>query len=417
MDYINEIKQKANWCLGCKNKPCSKACPMNTNIPEFIKKIKEDKFEEAYNILIDNNLLSHICSFICPQEEQCEGACVRRIKYSSTHIGELEKFVNEWAIENNIRPSIKKEKLINDTKVAIIGAGPAGLSCSYELAKKGIKCVIYEKENTIGGVLNYGIPDFRLNKNLLEKILDILKDLGVDFRFGQELGKSFSIKSLKKEYNYIFIGIGAEVSSMYKLTDEKIDSIFDSDTFLRAYNYKKFISNLGNVIVIGGGNVAMDCARSAVKMGAKKVSILYRRDIEHMPARKKELEDAIKDGVEFIELTRVDKANIVDGKIISVHCNKTRIVDGKAEDIKGEEFDYDANIVVFAIGLKPNKELLQKEGFELTEYGTIKVDDNFLTSIEDVYSGGDVTENKSVVCKAVANGKKAANSIYEKYKK
>lgn len=289
-----------------------------------------------------------------------------------------------------------------------------GLSCSYELAKKGIKSVIFEKENVVGGILNYGIPDFRLDKKIINKITETLKLLGVEFKFGQELGKTISVKGLKEEYDFVFLGIGAELSSMYKLSDEKLDSVYDSDTFLRAYNNKNYIKNLGKVVVIGGGNVAMDSARSAVKMGAEKVSILYRRDTKHMPARKVELEEAIEDGVEWIELTRVDNANVENGKLVSVHCNKTCIIDGKAKDVEGEEFDFDADTVVFAIGLKPNKELIQKEGLEITDWGTIAVDENNQTSVENVYSGGDVIDNKSVVCKALASGKKAAEAIIEK---
>lgn len=414
MEDIDNIKMMASWCLGCLNKPCSKACPMNTNIPEFINKIKENKIEEAYQILVQNNLFTNVCGLVCPQEKQCQGNCVRGIKSSPTQIGKLEVFVNDWAVKNNIKPKIEQLEINPKIKVAIIGAGPAGLSCSYELAKRGIKSVIFEKEEVLGGILNYGIPDFRLDKKIIDRIIDILKDLGVEFKLGQELGKNISIKELKEQYDFVFVGIGAELSSCYNLTDEKNDSIYNSDTFLRAYNFKQYLKNLGKVVVIGGGNVAMDSARVALRMGAEEVSILYRRDEAHMPARKDELESAIKEGVNWIELTRAYKANLKDGKIVSVHCNKTQIIDGKAVDIEGEEFDYDANTVVFAIGLKPNKELLQKEGLELTEWGTIKVDENGQTSIEDVYAGGDVAENKSVVCKALAAGKKVALAIVEK---
>lgn len=413
MKDLNEIKEKAKKCLGCKNKPCSIACPMHTQIPDFIEKIKQDKLEEAYQILIQNNIFSHVCSLICPQENQCEGNCVRGIKGTPTEIGELESFVNEWAEYNNIMPNIIQEKK-TEKKVAIIGAGPAGLSCSFELAKNGIKSVVFEKEKDIGGILNYGIPDFRLDKKILTRICEILKKLGVEFKFEQILGNNISIENLKYNFDFVFVGIGAEISSIYSLSETKLDSVYDSDHFLRAYNNNKYIKNLGKVVVIGGGNVAMDAARSAVRMGAEEVSILYRRDEVHMPARKEELKDAIKDGVKFIELTRVDKANLEDGKIVSVHCNKTKIVDGKAVDIPGEEFDYPANTVVFAIGLKPNKEILKKEGLELTEWGTIKADENGETSIKNVYCGGDVADNKSVVCKAIASGKRAAQAIINK---
>lgn len=413
MEDLEKIIKEANWCLGCKTKPCSKACPMHTNIPEFIEKVKENKLEEAYSILIENNLFSHVCSIVCPQENQCQGSCVRGVKNEPTKIGKIENFVNEWAIQNNIKPEIPQKENKN-VKVAIVGAGPAGLSCSYELAKHGIKSTVFEKENCLGGILTYGIPDFRLEKGIIENIVNVLKSMGVEFRLNSELGKNIKLKDLKNEYDYVFVGIGAELSSMYKLSDEKIDSVYNSDEFLRAYNYKNYISSLGNVIVIGGGNVAMDAARAAVHMGAKKVSILYRRDREHMPAREIELEEALEDGVNFEELTRVAFANLENGKIKSVHCNRTQIIDGKAVDVEGEEFDYEADTVVFAIGLKPNRELLQNEGLILNEWGTIEVDENNKTNIENVYAGGDVVDNKSVVCKALASGKKAAISIINK---
>ena len=409
---IEEIKNEALWCLGCKAKPCSKACPMHTNIPEFIAKIKEDDFKEAYDILIENNLFSHVCSLVCPQEEQCEGSCVRRIKQTPTKIGNLERSVNEWALENNVKPCTNIESK-TDKKVAIIGSGPAGLSCAYELAKKGIKSVVFEKEKVLGGLLTYGIPDFRLDKKIVDRIIEILRDYGVEFKTECALGKDFTLKDLKEKYEYVFIGVGAELSSMYKLSDEKLEGVYDSDRFLKAYNFNKPIKNLGKVVVIGGGNVAMDSARAAVRMGADEVSILYRRDIEHMPAREIELEECLKDGVKFKELVRVISANSEKSKINSVHCINTKIVDGKAVDSEGE-FDYEANSVVFAIGLKPNKELLMNEGLELEDWGAIKVDENNQTSIENIYSGGDVVDNKSVVCKALASGKKAALNIIEK---
>ena len=406
---LEKIQIEAQKCLECKLKPCSKACPMHTNIPEFIKEIKENNFENAYNILIENNLFSHVCSLICPQENQCQGSCVRGIKGTPTQIGKLEEFVNVWAEENKIKPNIKvlKEK---SRKVAIIGSGPAGLSCAYELAKKGIKSTVFEKEEVLGGILAYGIPDFRLDKKIVENIINLLKELGIKFETKKELGKNINLKELKQKYDFIFIGVGAEFSSTYKLSDEKIESVYDSDEFLKAYNYNKSIKNLGEVVVIGGGNVAMDTARAAVHMGAKKVSILYRRDRKHMPAREVELEECLKEGVVFKEKTRVISANTENKKITSVHCINTKIVNEKAVDSEGE-FDYRANSVVFAIGLKPNKEMLLNQGLELTEWGSIKVDDKNETSIKNVYAGGDVVDNKSVVCKALASGKKAAEAI------
>lgn len=411
MEELENIKKQANYCLGCKLKPCSNACPMNTNIPEFISKIKEEKFEEAYKILRENNIFSHICSIVCPQEEQCEGSCVRGIKSNPTAIGKLEKFVNEWAVENNIKDEeikIEKEK---NKKIAVIGSGPAGIECAYELRKKGYQVTIFEKEETYGGILEYGIPDFRLSKNYVHEIIEKLKNIGIKFENKKELGKNLHISELKEKYDAIFIGIGAEVPSKYDLGN--FENIYDSDTFLKSYNNKKYIKNLGNVVVIGGGNVAMDSSRSAVKMGAKSVSILYRRDIEHMPAREIELKEAVEDGVKPVFTTRVINAEGKDRKMESVKCIQTKVVDGKAIDIPNSEFNYEADTVVFAIGLKPNKNVLEKEGLEYNEKGLIAINDKGQTNIENVFAGGDLSETKSTVCRALASSRKAAMSIIE----
>ena len=409
MENIEEIKQKANWCLQCKTKPCmEKGCPIHTNIPEFISKIKEEKFKEAYDILQENNIFSHICGTICPQEEQCEGSCIRGIKQVPTSIGKLEKFVNEWAEKNSYEFEYKVGEEKNKN-IAIIGSGPAGLECAYELRKQGYQVTIFEKDEDFGGILRYGIPDFRLSKDIIKKIIDKLKKMGIIFKNNTCLGKDITIEDLKNEFDAIFLGIGAEKSSTYDLGD--FESIYDSDTFLRAYNNKKYLDNLGDVVVIGGGNVAMDSARAAIRMNAKSVSILYRRDKDHMPARSIELEEAIEDGVKPVFLTRVIKGIGTGKKLEKLECIKTEIIDHKAIDIVNSEFEYKADSVVFAIGLKPNKELLQKQNIELNEYGLIKVDENCRTSIEKVYAGGDSVESKSTVCRAISSARTAAKAI------
>ena len=407
MENLEDIKQKANWCLQCKTRPCQeKGCPVHTNIPEFISKIKEEKFKEAYDILQENNIFSHVCGTICPQEEQCEGSCIRGIKQIPTSIGELEKFVNEWAEKNSYEFEYKVGEEKNKN-IAIIGSGPAGLECAYELRKNGYKVTIFEKDEDYGGILRYGIPDFRLSKDIIQNIIDKLKKMGIVFRNNTCFGKDIKIDDLKNEFD--FLGIGAEKSSTYDLGD--FESIYDSDTFLRAYNNKEYLENLGDVVVIGGGNVAMDSARAAIRMNAKSVSILYRRDKDHMPARKIELEDAIKDGVIPVFLTRVIKGEGTGRKLEKLECIKTEIIDHKAIDIVNSEFEYKADSVVFAIGLKPNKELLQKQNIELNEYGLIKVDENCRTSIEKVYAGGDAMESKSTVCRAISSARIAAKAI------
>ncbi len=409
-----EILEKANYCLKCKTKPCSKACPMHTNIPEFITEISKGEYEKAYKILRENNIFTHICSIVCPQEEQCEGSCVRGIKQSPTQIGELEKFVNEWAEKSNIKyiSEIKKQK---NKRIAVIGSGPAGLQAAYDLRKEGFEVTIFEKEKKIGGILNYGIPDFRLEKEYVNNIIEELKQLGVKFETEKELGKNIHIKELLKKYDSIFLGIGAEMPSKYNLGE--FDKIYDSDYFLKAYNSNNFIKDLGNVVVIGGGNVAMDSARAAVKMGATTSNILYRRDEEHMPARKIELQEAIEDGVNPEFKTRVIKAEGTNRKIEKVKCIKTEVIDGKAIDMPNTEFDFKADSVVFAIGLKPNKEILEKEGLQYNDNGLISVDENGKTNIDNVYAGGDLAESKSTVCRALGSARKAAKSIIENLEK
>lgn len=414
MEKIEEIMEKAKWCLNCKAKPCSTSgCPMNTNIPEFISQIKEENFEEAYKILLDNNIFSHVCSLVCPQEDQCEGKCVRSIKQTPTKIGELEKFINEWAIENKIEYKIAKSEK-NGKKVAIVGSGPAGIECAIELLKNGYDVTIFEKEEKAGGILWYGIPDFRLPKSIVEKIIQEVEKLGAQIKTGVTLGKDVTIASLQKEFDSVFLALGAAKSMVYPLAEEEIENIYESDVFLKAYNENRFLKNLGKVVVIGGGNVAMDAARVAVRMGAESTKILYRRDKEHMPARKIELEEAIEDGVEFVPLTRVISANGQDGKMKSVHCIQTEIVDGKAVDKPNTEFTVEANTVVFAIGLKPEKALLEKEGIQLNDWGMLEVDENGMTNLPNVFAGGDLTESKSTVCRALAAGKRAALGIIKK---
>lgn len=409
---MKSVSECANYCLNCKLKPCSlKGCPMQTKIPEFIMEVKNENYEEAYKLLQENNVFSHICSIVCPQEEQCEGSCVRGIKSEPTNIGILEKFVNEWAIENKIEYKINKQAS-NGKKVAIIGSGPAGLECSIELLKAGFEVDIFEKDETPGGILIYGIPEFRLPKDIVQNIVEKIKTLGGKFYTNRALGVDFNIRELSQKYDAVFVGIGAANSSKYKLADEEVSEIYDSDVFLRAYRENKYPKELGTVVVIGGGNVAMDCSRVAIRMGARKVKILYRRDRQHMPAREVELEEAIQDGVQFKELTRVESCNIENGKIVSVNCVKTEIVDGKATDKKPlETFTEEANTIVFAIGLKPDKNLIVENGIELDEWDYIKIDENGKTNLENVFAGGDNTESKSTVCRALAAGKKAANGI------
>ncbi len=401
-----EIQQKIEECLNCKNKPCSvKGCPVHTDIPGFIQKMKQEDLEGAYVLLQNNNSLSSICCRVCYQEEQCQGSCVRGIKGNPVSIGMLEKEVNEWARKNKkeIVSPVKKKG-----KVAIIGSGPSGLTVAHELNKEGIGVTVFEKEKELGGILRYGIPDFRLPKNLIDDITQKLKKNGVIFKTNIELGKQITIEKLKQEgYEEIFLGIGAGKPSTYDLGEKEV---YTSDIFLKKYYEKENICLSKEVMIIGGGNVAMDCARTAKKMGAKRVCILYRRDREKMPANNSEVKDCLKEGIEILFLTKVIAFS---GK--EVTCIKTRLEEGKVKEVENSEYTLPADIVVLAIGLTPNPQLIESIGLH-TKDGLIAVDENGMTEKDGIFAGGDLTEKKSTVVRAVASGKKAAQGIINRRK-
>ena len=413
MNNFEEILIEANKCLNCKNPLCRRGCPIATRIPDFINEIKNNNLQKAYEILQENNIMSDICSNVCPYEEQCVGHCVKGIKGEPVHINRLEKYVNLWARENNITYNYKIEKS-NNIKVAIIGSGPAGIECAVDLAKKGYQITIFEKEKQIGGLLTYGIPGFRLPRNITENLTNRLKNLNIEIKTEIELGKDISLETLKKDYKAVFIGIGADIPSTYNLSNEKCDNIYKSNYILKEYNAKRIVENLGDVIVIGGGNVATDSARAAIRMEAKSSTIVYRRDSSKMPARQVELDEAIEDGVQIIYNTRVINAEIKDKKIKNINCIKTDSSTDKVVDIENSEFTIKADSVIFAIGLKPDKALIEKQGLELDEKGLIKIDENHMTNVDGIFAGGDVSQNKATVCKAIENGKKAAVGI-DKY--
>ena len=415
---MEDIKEIANNCLNCSVKPCSmKGCPIHTNIPGFISEIKNDNLENAYNILQDNNFFSHICSIVCPQEKQCEGSCVRGIKGNPISIGKLERYVNEngkeKAFEKKYYDEVKKNvPKKSNKKVAIIGGGPAGLECAYELIRNGIDVTIFEKKDYAGGILMYGIPDFRLSKELVREKVEYIKVLGVKFEFNKEFGKDFDLNFLQENYDFIFVAIGLTNQISYDLGEGSIRTL-KSDEFLENYFNGKTIENLGRVAIIGGGNVAMDASRVALKMGAKESKILYRRNREYMPACEKELEEALAEGVIFKENVRVIS---IDGS--SLNCIRTKIVDGKAvDDEDAEVYKEEADTVIFAIGSKHDSEFFEKQGIKISEKGYLEVDENYMSNIQNVYIGGDLTSKSATVCNAIATGRKASNSIIEKIEK
>lgn len=413
---INDIENKANKCLNCKNPMCRTGCPIATAIPDFISKLKENDYKSAYELLQENNVMSEICSRICPVEQQCMSRCVRGIKGEPVQINYLEKFINDWAEENNIKYHYKIEDNI-DNKVAIIGSGPAGIACSAELAKAGFKNItIFEKEEKCGGILQYGIPDFRLSKDLVKSVIQKIEKLGIKIKNNVIFGKDITLEDLKKQgYTAVFIAIGATTATTYKLTDKNTTNIYKADEFLKLYNTGKPVQNLGKCVVIGGGNVALDSARVAARTGAD-VNILYRRNKELMPACKSELEDALEDGVKITYLTKVISANLENNRIKSVNCIKTKIENDKAVDLENSEFIVPADTVIFAIGSKIDKTFFENAGI-LIKDGLIEVTEKYQTNLENVYAGGDLVETKSSVCRAIATGKKAAKAIIDNIKK
>ena len=410
MENIETALKQANECLNCKNPMCRKGCPIATNIPEFIAQIKQENFLQAYNILQENNFMSEICSNICPTEKQCMGKCIKGIKGKPVEINNLEKFVNNWAKENNINYSMNIEKN-SYKKFAVIGSGPAGLSCAIYLRKAGSKVTVFEKEDECGGILRYGIPDFRLPKNTINDLINRIKKMGINFETGVEFGKDITIEGLKKQgYESIFLGLGAQQQIKYRISNADTKNIYTSSQFLKNYNCNKNIQNLGITVVIGGGNVAIDSARVAQRMGATKTYILYRRNVEHMPARKIEIEEALKDNVVIIPNTKVIKANAINGEIKEIECINTKIENDTVIDLENSNYKMQVNTIVFAIGSMADEQLLNKIGAS-TKNGLCSVNENYMTNIQNVYAGGDLVETKSSVCKAIATGKKAANAI------
>ena len=406
-----EIESKINMCLNCKMKPCSlKGCPLNNNIPDFIRAIKEEKYEKAYEILTETTVLPSICGRICPHFKQCMGSCVRGIKGKPVEIGALEAFVGDMAIKNNYK--IKKQKL-NHKKIAIIGGGPAGLTAAAFLAKNGNNVTIYEKYNYLGGLLVHGIPEFRLPKEIVKKSIDKILELGINVEYNQELGKNLNLKELEKKYDNIILAFGANISSKMKIEGENLYGVYGANELLEFGKHPDYTGK--TVIVNGGGNVAMDAARTIKRLGAKKVIVTYRRAREQMPAEQKEIEDAINEGIEFLFQHNIAKI-LGDEKVRGIEVVKTELVKKEGENrlspvnIKDSNYEIKADYVVMAIGSKPS-ELVKNLPFEVDKRGYIKVNENGLTSNPNIYAIGDLAGNIATVAWAAKSGRDTAKMI------
>lgn len=407
---MKKIEEIRSYCLNCKNSQCKiKGCPLNNCIPEFIH---ETDSKKAYEILCNTTVLPAICGRICPHEKQCEGSCIRGIKGEPVSIGTMEAYIGDLSIENNYELSIEVDERAKDKRVAVIGSGPAGLTCAAFLARRGVKVTIYEKHDKLGGLLIHGIPEFRLPRKVVEKTIEKILDLGVEAKLNQELGRNFEIEDLAKKYDAVFVAIGANIPAKMNVEGENLNGVYGGNYLLEYNKHPDY--NGKKVAIIGGGNVAMDSARAIKKLGASEVYVIYRRAEEQMPAEKKEIADAKKEGIEFLFQTNIVKI-LGKEKVEKLECIKTELVKKEGENrlspvnIEGSNFILDMDYVVMATGSKPENNIIEK--FERNEYGYIKIDENMQTSISKVFAGGDIVGQKATVAWASRSGRDAAEKI------
>ncbi len=429
---------EAQRCLNCKNMPCVSGCPVNIHIPEFISKIKDGDFEAAYEIINRSSSLPAVCGRVCPQETQCESKCVRGIKGEPVGIGRLERFVADWhnAHSDNI-PAVPE---FNGHRVAVVGSGPSGLTCAGDLAKKGYKVTIYEALHAAGGVLVYGIPEFRLPKDIVKKEVDNLIKMGVDICTNMVIGKTLTIDELfDMGHEAIFIGSGAGLPNFMGISGEAYKGVYSANEFLTRSNLMKAykcnadtpIMKGEGVAVVGGGNVAMDAARTAMRLGAKRVYIVYRRSMDELPARREEVEHAMEEGIEFLLLTNPteilgynnaeDKRDPKNGFVTGIKCVKMELGEPdergrrRPVEIKDSEFVIDVDTVIMSIGTSPNPLIkMTTEGLEVNRRGGIIVEEaTGKTTRDGVYAGGDAVTGAATVISAMGAGKLAARAIDE----
>ncbi|MBD5520427.1 MAG: NADPH-dependent glutamate synthase [Lachnospiraceae bacterium] len=425
-----EAMSEAERCINCKNAQCIKGCPVAINIPGFIEKVKTGDIEAAYQVISEASALPAVCGRVCPQESQCEGKCIRGIKGEPISIGKLERFVADWARENDVKPEGAKEK--KGKKVAIIGSGPAGLTCAGDLAKMGYDVTIFEALHEAGGVLVYGIPEFRLpKKDVVEKEIENVKSLGVKIETNVVIGKSVTIDELMQNegFDAVFIGSGAGLPKFMGIPGEQSNGVFSANEYLTRSNLMKAFNEDSNtpimrgkeVAVVGGGNVAMDAARTALRLGAK-VHIVYRRSEEELPARVEEVHHAKEEGIIFDLLTNPTEI-IADenGWVCGMKCIKMELGEPDASgrrrpvEIPGSEFVMDVDTVIMSLGTSPNPLISSTtEGLEVNKWKCIVADEEHgKTTKEGVYAGGDAVTGAATVILAMGAGKAAAKGIDE----
>lgn len=419
---------EAKRCLHCKHRPCVAGCPVRIDIPEFIAKVAEGDFESAYQIISRSSSLPAVCGRVCPQERQCESKCVRGIKGDAVSIGRLERFVADWHNSHcKVWPEIPER---NGHKVAVIGSGPSGLTCAGDLARMGYDVTVFEALHVAGGVLVYGIPEFRLPKKIVELEINGLKALGVKIQTNVVIGRSMSIDDLFEEgYDAVYIGSGAGLPRFMGIPGEELKGVYSANEYLTRVNLMKAylpesatpIYHAKRVAVVGGGNVAMDAARSAIRMGAEEVFVIYRRSFEEIPARKEEVVHAQEEQIEFKTLTNpTEILGDENGNVKGIRCVKMEL--GEPDEtgrrsphpVENSEFDIDVDCVIMAIGTSPNPLIKSTTtGLDVNRRGGIIADENGQTSRKGVFAGGDTVTGAATVIKAMGAGKIAAKSIDE----
>lgn len=430
LGYTKEMAvEEAQRCLNCKHKPCMEGCPVNVRIPEFVSEVAQGNFENAYHIITSTNALPAVCGRVCPQESQCERKCVRGAKGEPVAIGRLERFVADWFLENGRAEVNQPEK--NKIKVAIVGSGPSSLTCASDLAQLGYDVTIFEAFHTAGGVLVYGIPEFRLPKSIVKKEVKRLTESGVSLMTNMVINKVLSMEDLfEMGYQSIFIGSGAGLPRFMGIEGEALVGVYSANEYLTRINllqaYKEdFVTPIKQseaVAVVGGGNVAMDSARCAIRLGAKHVYIVYRRSEEEMPARLEEVHHAKEEGIEFVFLANPLK--IIDdgaGKVGAMECIKMELgepdASGRRSPVKkeGSNFTLNVDTVIMALGTSPNPIIKSSlAGVETNRKGCLVVDEETMrTTREGIYAGGDAVTGAATVILAMGAGKKAAAAIHE----
>lgn len=435
--YTEEMAiEEATRCLNCKHKPCIQGCPVNIKIPEFIMQVAAGNFEEAYSIIAQDSTLPAVCGRVCPQETQCEQKCVRAIKGEAVGIGRLERFVADYHMRN-FTGEVEKP-VSNGHKVAVIGAGPAGLACAADLAKKGYLVTIFEAFHVSGGVLVYGIPEFRLPKAIVEKEIDTLLKLGVEIKTNMVIGRAFSVDELLADgYKSVFIGSGAGLPSFMGIPGESYVGVYSANEYLTRVNLMKAYKNgydtpvrvSKSLAVVGGGNVAMDAARSAIRLGTEKVYIVYRRSQAEMPARLEEIHHAQEEGIIFKTLTNPvkilgdEKGNVIGMECVEMELGEPDESGRRKPTVKeNSNFILDIDTVIMSIGTSPNPLIKDTtQGLDTNKWGCLIADDSMQTTREGVFAGGDAVTGAATVILAMGAGKIAAQAmdvyIQTKYKK